>query len=66
MKLVMMKSSNERLNASSAAPAIPGATNGSVTRLKVSNSFAYKQKLNGTNWKGRALGVELSQPKELY
>jgi RNA recognition motif-containing protein len=24
------------------------------------------KKLNGTNWKGRALGVELSQPKELY
>lgn len=24
------------------------------------------KKLNGTTWKGRALGVELSQPKELY
>ena len=35
LKLVIIKSSKERLNANSAAPAIPGATNGRVTRLKV-------------------------------
>ena len=38
----MMKSSNERLNARSAAPAMPGATKGKVTRRKVSNSLAYR------------------------
>jgi hypothetical protein len=31
LKLVMMKSSKEREKARSAAPAIPGITNGSVT-----------------------------------
>ena len=31
LKLVMMKSSNERENARSAAPAIPGITSGRVT-----------------------------------
>jgi hypothetical protein len=35
LKLVIIKSSKERLKARSAAPAIPGATKGKVTLLNV-------------------------------
>ena len=42
LKLVIMKSSKDKLNASKAAPAIPGATKGKVTFLKVSSSLAYR------------------------
>ena len=40
LKLVMMKSSKDRENASSAPATMPGATSGSVTRRNVWNSFA--------------------------
>ena len=40
LKLVIMKSSKDRLKASKAAPAIPGATNGKVTLRNVSSSLA--------------------------
>ena len=38
----MMKSSKDKEKARSAAAAIPGKTNGKVTRRKVCHSFAYK------------------------
>ena len=40
LKLVMMKSSNDSENASSAPAAMPGATSGSVIRRKVCHSLA--------------------------
>lgn len=49
LKLVMMKSSNESENASKAAAAIPGRTNGKVTRRKVSYSLAYKSRAASSN-----------------
>ena len=58
---IIMKSSNDKLKASNAAPAIPGATNGRVTFLKVSSSLAYKSiaacSRRGSNEAIRALTV---------
>ena len=42
LKLVIIKSSKDSEKASNAAAAIPGATNGKVTLLKVCHSFAYR------------------------
>lgn len=44
LKLVMMKSSKESANASSAPAAIPGAAIGSVTRTKVCTGPAYRSR----------------------
>ena len=42
LKLVIIKSSKDSEKESKAAAAIPGATNGRVTLLKVCHSFAYR------------------------